>query len=292
MWVGTSKDRIPGGVYEYRFLIDGRDAIDARNPSIKPQRWPNTSILHIPSRPPALWDLQNIPHGTLHRHSYHSKSLGRWRELVIYTPPAAGKDPLPVLYLAHGYSDNQRTWTEHGKAHHILDGLLHAEKASPMIIVMPDAHAIDPEGKNKDTYFPPNTQAFCDDLIDDIIPFVEEHYPTSKERAFAGLSMGGCHALTIALRHSDKFSHVGAFSALPPKLELPGPDEAKRINQQLSLLWIACGDRDFLFERNQAFDKRLTEHGIDKTYVITKGDAHSWPVWRNYLIEFLPMLFK
>jgi len=295
VWSGTTSKPVDPGVYEYRLKIDGRDTIDSRNPNVKPQRWPNTSILHIPSTPPAHWDLQDIAHGTLHRHSYHSKTLDKWRELIVYTPPGRGSDDLPVLYLAHGYSDNQRTWTEHGKAHSILDSLIQRKVATPMIVVMSDAHAIPPGEKKFDAYAPKNTAAFCGELLDDIIPWVDSHYPTQSTRqgrAFAGLSMGGHHALTIALKHSDKFSHIGAFSAAPPIIPPLDEGTTNRINQNLKLLWVACGDRDFLFERNQAAHAKLTKLGVNMDYEVTPGADHSWPVWRNYLIDFVPMLFR
>lgn len=295
VWTATTAEPVKPGVYEYRFKIDGTDAIDSRNPIIKPQRWPNTSILHIPSDPPAHWDLQAIPHGTLHRHDYHSKALNQWRELIVYTPPGMTNVELPVLYLAHGYSDNQRTWTEHGKAHSILDTLIHERKAKPMIVVMSDAHAINPGSKKFDSYAPENTAAYCTELLEDVIPFVEARYPIAespKHRAFAGLSMGGHHALTLALSHSKHFSQIGAFSAAPPKIPDLTPDTVKTINGQLDLLWIACGDRDFLFARNQAFHRQLTKLELTADYHITPGDDHSWPVWRRYLIDFTPLLFR
>ena len=294
-WSGSTTAPVEPGVYEYRFKIDGRDTIDSRNPQIKPQRWPNTSILHIASTPPALWDIRDIPHGTIHRHVYHSKVLDQHRELIVYTPSGMTDEKLPVLYLAHGYSDNQRTWTEHGKAHSILDALIHEKRAVPMIIVMSDAHAIDPGGKKFNAYAPKNTEAFSRELLEDVIPFVESHYPvnsSSTHRAFAGLSMGGHHALSLALSHSESFSHIGAFSAAPPSIPDLSSDEVSAINTHLRLLWIACGDKDFLFARNQAFHAKIKQLNIESDYQITPGADHSWPVWRGYLIDFAPKLFR
>lgn len=297
LWEGTTADPVAPGVFEYQISIDGRSSIDARNSQIKPQRWPGSSILHIPATPPAPWDLQDIPHGTLHRHDYHSKSLGKWREIVVYTPPGTHPAPLPVFYLAHGYSDNQRTWTEHGMSHHVLDALIHSGKAKPMIVVMPDAHAIEPGDRKTAKDGPSNTESFCKDLIDDVIPFVEQHYsvqPSAAGRAFAGLSMGGGHALTLALAHSETFSQVGAFSAATPsdRLVATAAQQAAAINKRLSLLWIGCGDKDFLFQRNETLHAAFEQAGIAHTYHITAGDGHSWPVWRRYLADFTPLLFQ
>lgn len=295
IWSATL-EKVPPGVHEYRFLVDGLAVVDPQNSAIKPQRWPNTSILHIPASPPAPWDLQDIPHGTVHDHTYRSKALGKWRRLLVYTPPGAA-GPLPVLYLAHGFSDNEGTWTAHGKAHWILDSLLAEKKAVPMMIVMPDAHALPPDGGAFETYGRSNTEAFCRELTEDILPLVEGSYPVASApgaRAFAGLSMGGHHALTVALQHHKLFSWIGAFSAAPPPAELvaAGLGDPAGVNSDLKLFWIGCGTKDFLYQRNNEFTGQLREKGIRHEYSATENDDHSWPVWRRYLAGLLPRLFR
>lgn len=297
LWEGSTEAKVAPGIFEYSFKVDGLNVIDGRNPSIKPQRWPGSSVLHVPADPPAPWDLQDIPHGTVHHHDYHSKALGKWRKLVIYTPPAAAGAPLPVLCLAHGYSDNQDTWSTHGKAHCILDALIHSGLAKPMLVVMPDAHAIEPGREAFDHYIVKNTAAFLDELVNDVIPFVENAYLVKKDaaaRAFAGLSMGGHHALTVALRKSEVFSQVGAFSSVTPPDEVVAGAAAdvRQLNERLQLFWIACGDEDFLFGKNQEMHAKLEKATIAHDYVITAGDDHSWPVWRRYLAMFVPRLFR
>lgn len=131
VWSATVRPA-PAGVHEYRFLVDGLSVIDPQNSAVKPQRWPGVSILHVPASPAAPWDLQDIPHGTIHEHTYNSKALGKWRRIFVYTPPgAASAGRLPVLYLAHGYSDNEATWTVHGKAHWIMDSLIASKRPCP-----------------------------------------------------------------------------------------------------------------------------------------------------------------
>lgn len=288
---------VPAGVHEYRFLVDGFAVIDPQNPAVKPQRWPNTSILHVPANPPAPWDLQEIPHGTLHEHVYKSRALDTWRRIVVYTPPGVEKaGKLPVLYLSHGYSDNEASWTVHGKAHWILDTLIHARKAKPMIVVMPDGHAIPPGASGFEEYGPANSAALCRELVEDILPLVESSYRvvTKPEgRAFAGLSMGGHHALTVALNHHDRFRWIGAFSSAPPPSQTiaTGLDKPQVVNRDLRLFWVACGDKDFLFQQNRKFHALLDEKGIRHEFVETPGD-HSWPVWRRYLVDFTPKLFR
>jgi enterochelin esterase family protein len=288
---------VSGGVYEYHFVMDGLNVIDPQNSLIKPQRWPGSSILQVPSTPPAPWDWQDIPHGTVHEQTYKSKALDKPRRIFVYTPPGAeSAGPLPVLYLAHGYSDNEATWTVHGKAHWILDSLIAAKKAVPMMIVMPDAHALPPGTADFGDYGPANSDALCRELLQDIIPLVESSYKVKAEassRAFAGLSMGGQHALTVALNHHDKFNWIGAFSSAPPPQNAvaEGLNNADAVNRDLKLFWIACGKKDFLIQRNAELTALLKEKGIHYEYVETEGD-HSWPVWRRYLIEFAPKLFR
>jgi enterochelin esterase family protein len=285
------------GVYEYRFVVDGLNVVDPQNSAIKPQRWPGSSILHVPASPPAPWDLQDIPHGVLHEHTYKSKALDKFRRIIVYTPPgveSAGR--LPVLYLAHGFSDNEATWTVHGKAHWIMDSLIAGRKTVPMILVMPDAHALPPGAGGFGDYGPANSDALCRELLEDIIPLVERSYKVStkpQSRAFAGLSMGGHHALTVAFNHHGTFGWIGAFSsAIPPtNVVTAGLARAEKLNRDLKLLWIACGEKDFLFKRNAEFAALLKDKGIRCEYRETEGD-HSWPVWRRYLTEFAPKLFR
>ena len=285
------------GIYEYHFIVDELSVMDPQNSAIKPQRWPGSSILQVPANPPAPWDLQNVPHGVVHEHTYQSKALGKWRRVFVYTPPGiATRGRLPVLYLAHGYSDSEGTWTAHGKAHWILDSLIAARKAKPMLIVMPDAHALPPGSTGFDEYGPANSAAFCRELIEDVIPLVESSYRVLTKpsaRAFAGLSMGGHHALTVALNHHDRFGWVGAFSSAPPPESTvsAGLDQSNEVNRDLKLLWIAWGKKDFLAQRNETFVALLKSKGIQYESVETEGD-HSWPVWRKYLNEFAPKLFR
>ncbi|MGA2497094.1 MAG: alpha/beta hydrolase-fold protein [Tepidisphaeraceae bacterium] len=286
---------IDPGVWEYNFVVDGLSMIDPGNPAIKPMREPRTSILHIPGQPPLLTDFQDVPHGVVRQHTYRSKSLGRLRELMVYTPPGYDQQPdarFPTLYLQHGSGDNQATWTVHGKAHWILDNLLAQKQAKPMVIVMMDGHAAfaTPGGPGS------NTTAFERDLLEDVIPFVESAYrvkPDAASRAIAGLSMGGGQSLTIGLNHLDRFAWIVGFSSSVPTSQavatvLNNPDAT---NAKIKLLWIGCGKDDFLLKRNQEFIATLKEKGIKYDWHTSDG-GHSWPVWRTYLASILPKLFQ
>ena len=281
---------IEAGVWEYSFDVDGVGMIDPGNTWIKPMREPRTSILHIPGNPPNLYDFRDVPHGTVRQHTYLSKALGRLRELTVDTPPnydKQGGKKFPTLYLQHGSGDNQATWTTHGKAHWILDNLIAEGKAKPMVVVMMDGHAAITGGDN--------TKLFEQDLMQDVMPFIEANYKVktdSANRGIVGLSMGGGQSLTIGLNHMDKFAWVGGFSSSAPDRAAVASaiNDPKGTNKKLKLLWIGIGKDDFLMDRNKTFTALLKEQGINFVWHLSEG-GHSWPNWRNYLGEFLPRLF-
>lgn len=283
-------------IYEYSFVVDGLQIVDPANSWIK--MWIRTSknLVEIPGKEPMFFQQQQVPHGTLHLHKYPSKSLGVTRGLYVYTPPGyetSENIPYPVLYLLHGMGDTEDAWTVVGRANLIADNLLAAKKARPMVIVMPYGHtpSAPPDMRSIGNY-----GAFEKDLIEDVIPYVQKHYRVSKDqkdRAIAGLSMGGGQSLTIGLGNLELFGWVGAFSsAVPrePKLdELLSNVIAK--NDKLNLLWIGYGNKDFLFQANQKFIERLNTDNIKHVAHITDG-GHEWRLWRIYLNELVPLLFK
>ncbi len=295
VWSVTAGPITPG-VWEYSFQVDGVQMIDPGNPAIKPMREPRTSILHLPGRPPLPHDFQDVPHGVVRHHSYLSKSLGRLRDLVVYTPPGYEKQMdarCPTLYLQHGRGDNQATWVVHGKAHWILDNLIAQGRARPMVVVMMDGHAATGRetGGVRD-----NTAAFERDLLEDVMPFIEANYRVRTEatgRAIAGLSMGGGQSLTIGLNHTDRFAWVAGFSSSAPPSEAVSAalNEPGATNERLKLLWIACGREDFLLQRNEQFIALLKDRNIRHEWHLTDGN-HSWPVWRLYLADLAPRLFR
>ncbi len=298
VWSATAAT-IPAGVWEYSLVVDGVTMIDTGNAAIKPMREPRTSILHLAATPAQPWDLQDHPHGSLHTHLYQSKALGAPRELMVYTPPGyeRGTATYPLLVLQHGSGDNQQTWTAHGKANLILDHLIAAGRAQPMVVVMLSGHhparvmtETEPAKRRAQAQ-----AAFRDELLLDALPLLDAIYRVDREparRAIAGLSMGGGQSLGVGLAHSDRFGWVGAFSAAPPDLDLIQATlgDAAGTNAKLKLLWIACGKDDFLRVRNETFITVLKEKGIQHEWVLSEG-GHSWPVWRQYLVDFLPRLF-
>ena len=286
-------------LYGYSFSIDGFQTLDPSNPAVKPMRSPRTSILDVPGDKPALHDFQAIPHGVVRLHEYQSRSLGRLRRLQVYTPSGYEKSraKYPVLYLLHGAGDNEATWTALGRAHLIADNLFAWGKATPAIIVMTDGHALPPGPRSTNAADRARAiAAFEGDLLQDVIPFIEANYRVREGpayRAIVGLSMGGGQSLNIGLNHPELFSWVGGMSSSvfsPETTIAHALDDASATNRRLKLLWFACGKDDSLLKRNQEFDQLLTTRGIRHTFQLTDGN-HSWPVWRRYLEEFLPLLF-
>jgi enterochelin esterase family protein len=290
--------KIPPGVWEYSFIVDGLTMIDPLNPAQKPQRQPTASILHIPGTPPNVWDFQNVPHGTVHQHDYLSKALGTQRSAWVYTPPGYEADSTtkyPLLVLQHGSGDRHEAWVVHGKAHWIFDNLTAAGKAKPMVVLMLDGHPMGQIPREMAEKRAESLQAFKNELLQDGLPLVESLYrvsPDRKQRAIAGLSMGGWQSLSTGMTNLDRFAWIGSFSGAVDENEIkPALDDAAGTNAKLKLLWIACGEKDFLLERNNLLITTLKARGVSHEWRLTPGD-HSWPVWRDYLAEFVPKLFR
>ena len=287
-------------IYHYNFTIDGVRTIDPSNPQLKTGSTPSTitSVLEIRHPSPVFYDAQPVPHGEIRTHWYQSKSLGTVRRLTVYTPPGYDKNQsarYPVLYLFHGANADENAWYRLGRANLILDNLLAAGTIKPFIVVMPFGYGVLPGGLQAD-----NTAKFSKDLIDDVIPYIDDSYRTISNRtnrAIVGLSMGGGQALNIGLSNIDLFSYVGGFSAAIgnaasfPKTYANLTANAGQVNSKLKLLWIGCGTEDSLFGASKNFSEWLTAGNIKHTFRET-GGAHTWMVWRRYLHEVAPLLFK
>jgi enterochelin esterase-like enzyme len=288
-------------LYTYVFLVNGVRVLDPVNPMIKLGERSSESMFEVPAEKPASYDLQPVPHGTVHVNWYPSKSLGVPRSYFVYTPPGyeAGKDKYPVLYLLHGSGDTESGWVMVGKANLILDNLIAQRKAKPMIVVMPYGRA------QQDVYVGPSSaataadrNAFASDLLDDVLPAVEKMYRISgkpDERAIAGLSMGGGQTLQIGLTHLDMFHYIGAFSAAARgQMEEQYKDlfaDPAASNKKLKLFYIACGKTDSLFPASQAMHETLEKKQIHHTFMPSE-EGHVWRNWRDYLTDFAPRLFK
>ncbi|HLX64610.1 MAG TPA: alpha/beta hydrolase-fold protein [Planctomycetota bacterium] len=276
-------------IYEYSFNVDGINVLDPANGWIKESMRPSSCMFEIVGDDLAPWNAQDVPHGGVTIQTFKSKALKTFRTFRVYTPAEYASKPgesYPVLYLLHGSGDTDTGWCMVGHAHLIADNLIASGKAKPMIIVMPNG--MYPRGVDHE-------HDFETDVMDCIKPFVEATYRVKKDarnQAMAGLSMGAAQTLDVGIKHSDQFAWLGAFSNGIDDKYLKAHDEGLKVaNERLALLWLAIGENDFLLTRFKKLTTALEERQIKFVSKISDG-GHRWYVWRHYLTEFLPLLFK
>src|SRR5262245_11183151 len=190
--------------YHHTFNDYGTTLADPWNPLLKPiVMGGNQSLVHVPGPPELSWEVNDVPHGTLHRHFYHSALAGEGRDFYVYTPPGynpAGRQEYPVLYLLHGVLEDASAWTDAGRAHVILDNLIARGQAKPMLVVMPLGYAFPNVARDlwkvlrDPTKQHPSMAKFNATVVDELIPQVEKAYRAARDRdsrAVVGLSMGG-----------------------------------------------------------------------------------------------------
>ena len=242
---------------------------------------------------------EGISHGKIDTVTYSSETVGNDRRALVYTPPGFSKSKkYPVLYLLHGIGGDEKEWLIGGHPEVILDNLYADGKLEPMIVVMPNGRAMKDDRAVGNIMAPDKVQAFAtfeQDLLNDLIPYVEKNFPvlTDREnRAIAGLSMGGGQSLNFGLGNLDKFAWVGGFSSAPntkvPEELIPDPEKAKEL---LKVLWISCGDEDGLLGFSSRTHEYLVEKDVPHIYYLETG-GHDFKVWKNGLYMFSQLLFK
>lgn len=289
-------------MYPYAFNVDGIQIADPKNSAIFPNEGFQNSILEVTGNSPLVHTLKNVPHGTVSYRYYNSPALGI-RPVVIYTPPGYEENPkkkYPVLYLLHGTTDTEETWTKVGRANIILDNLVAEGKAEPMIIVMPYGRAYPKISKSAGSLRNwDNLQEFKPDFFDNLMPFIEKNYRTKTDkdsRAIAGFSGGGGTTLYFGLNNLDKFSYVCGFA--PGMLEnefernnvgaFANPEQT---NKMLKLFWIGVGKDDGLYAVNQKYVEVLKQKNIKCETFISDG-GHTWMNCKLYLATIAQKLFK
>lgn len=290
IWSVTVKDIKPD-IYPYSFNVDNVELADPNNTYVFANERFKRSILDVPGKIPLVHSLQNVPHGKISYRYYNSATLGTTRQLLVYTPPGFnpnGKTKYPVLYLIHGGSDTEETWTKVGNANFIADNLIAQGKSVPMIIVMPYGNVR-----------PKPMPDFTKDVINDIIPFIEANYPVyndSKNRAVAGFSVGGGQTLNIGLTNTDKFAYICSYAPFTATEEFQknftnySPD-ANKINQQVKLFTISVGTEDFLYESVKNNIAMFEEKKIKvKSYIVPGG--HTWMNCKLFLATTLQEIFR
>jgi enterochelin esterase family protein len=298
------------GAYRYNFNVDGVSVIDPRNPKTSESNANTWSLVCVPGSD--LMDTRKVPHGAVAEINYFSDSLDRFRRMHIYTPPGyeAGNETYPVFYLLHGAFDCDDSWSTVGRAGFILDNLIAAGKAKPMIVVMPAGHTGPFRfGGTANRDGRPPVDEFTQDFLGDIMPYVESHYRVRKERkdrAIAGLSMGGAQTLNIGIPHLEDFAYLGVFSSGVfgitnagnrqgggPSWEEQNQEKLDNaeLKKGLELVWFSTGKDDFLVETSRATVDMLKKHSFEVVYKESEG-GHTWDNWRDYLGEFAPQLFQ
>jgi enterochelin esterase family protein len=204
---------VPAGAYRYNFNIDGVAAIDPRSSAISESNANVWSLVVVPGND--LFDTKDVPRGAVAAVTYRSTTLGTFRRMHVYTPPGyeLGKGQYPVFYLLHGAGDNDHSWSTVGRAGFILDNLIAAKKAVPMVVVMPAGHQPRATGSVVGTSA---TQGFVKEFVTDVMPYIESHYRVKQGRAntaIAGLSMGGQQTLAVAIPRLGRFAYIGVFSS-------------------------------------------------------------------------------
>ena len=291
--------------YSYTLMVDGVRTMDPKNPVIKQGISSLENMMAVTGTETAFEDNKAVPHGEVREVWYSSNTLGMMRRMHVYTPPGyeKGAGKYPVFYLLHGGGDDDSGWNTIGRSGFILDNLIAAGKAKPMIVVMPNGSMPmpaqtgmpDPNMMNK------IRDLFASELLKDIMPTVEKSYrtlTTPESRAIAGLSMGGFQTLDLTLTHPELFDYVGVFSSgfFGATADEADAKYAKVLNDPSfnkgkKLFWVAIGKDDFVMEANKKTLAMLDKHNIKYQYKESSG-GHTWVNWRQYLNEYTPMLFK
>jgi enterochelin esterase-like enzyme len=329
LWYVTTTPLVVGFHY-YTLSIDGAVVADPSTQTFFGSGWHNSAI-EVPDPDGGYYQLKDVPHGQVRQQWYYSTVTGQWRRAYVYTPPdydTNTKTKYPVLYLLHGWGENEQGWHVQGHVDVVMDNLIAEQKAKPMIIVMDNLNAVKP-GESAALYHarsvltqavpappppagtapaarpagprPLGSAVFTDMMLTDLLPIVERTYRVAvgrEHRAMAGLSMGGLQTFTTALAHLDKFAYVGGFSGssggrggFDPKTSHDGVlADAAAFNKKVKVLFLGIGSEEG--PGTKAFSEQLTQAGINNVFFESPGTAHEWLTWRRCFKEFAPRLFR
>jgi enterochelin esterase family protein len=302
-------------MYTYTFTVDGNSVIDNNNVFVNRDIASLTSVLLVPKAGARsdLYAIHRVPHGTVSKVWYPSKTAGFDRRLTVYTPAGYEentKTKYPVLYVLHGIGGDEDAWVTQGRATQILDNLIARGQAKPMIVVFTNGNISQEAAplENSTDYTRPTMQlpqtmeGTFETSFPEVVKFIDSHYRTiakKDSRAICGLSMGGFHTLYNTINYPDLFGWSGMFSAaigvsdtsISPIYQDFDQKLATYFSKKPKLLWIGCGSTDFLIQANRDFMKKLDENKYPYTFMETDG-GHIWRNWRIYLSEFVPLIFK
>ncbi len=306
-WTFTTQPLVPG-LHYYVINVDGADLSDPGSRAFfGGSRY--VSAVEVPEPGSTYYSIQDVPQGQVRDVWYHSKVTGSWRHAMVYLPPDYESQPkkrYPVLYLQHGGGEDETGWIRQGLANFILDNLIAAGEAKPMIIVMAYGYARRagspaPQARNE------MAEVFEDDVTQALIPFIDNNYRTVADRdhrAMAGLSMGGFQTFHVTLNHLDLFSHIGGFSGAAGLLEDRKPDMKTDFNgvfadpaafaKKVHVLYLGVGtaENERFTTRIRGLHEALKQAGIEHVYWESPGTDHEWQTWRRNLKDFASRIFR
>lgn len=306
VWEGQSAPQVPGFHY-YFLVIDGARVADPASVTYYGcSQW--SSAIDIPEPGCEYMEVQDVPHGEVRTVWYYSNVQKEWRPLMVYTPAGYNEciDKYPVVYIQHGGGEDHTGWMNQGRTGIIMDNLIAEGKAVPMIIVSANSNVSIPGARPTGGYSYEGMQPFRQELLENIIPFVERTYRVKtgrQNRAMCGLSMGGGQSFYVGLRATETFANIGIFSAgifggiqstkeFDLEAECPGIfSDTETFNKNLDHFFISCGEQDPRISYTSKAVENMKAHGVDVTFKSYPGD-HEWQPWRKSVAEFTQMLFK
>jgi enterochelin esterase-like enzyme len=332
LWYVTTTPQVVGFHY-YTLSIDGAVVADPATRTFFGSGFDNSAI-EVPDPDGAFYAFKDVPHGQVRQRFYYSTVTTKWRRAYVYTPPdydTKTKAKYPVLYLMHGWGENEQGWHVQGHVDLIMDNLIAANRARPMIVVMDNLNAVKP-GEDGSIFSarwlwpqpettPPAAEAgrpaaaaerrrglagftgatFTETMLTDLIPMIERTYrvlPGRENRAMAGLSMGGMQTFLTTLANLDKFAYIGGFSGssggrggFDPKTSSGGVF-ADAAAFNAKVKVLFLGIGTEEGPGTKAFSEQLTQAGIKNVLFESQGTAHEWLTWRRCLRESAPRLFR
>ena len=330
VWSATVGPLAPQ-LWGYWFMVDGVKALDPNNGETQRDGVRYDNLLMISGRESEWWDFKDVLHGTVQAVWYPSPTLKMAsRRMMVYTPPGyeTGTQKYPVLYLLHGGGGDEDAWLTMGRANIIMDNLIAAGKAKPMIVVMPNGNATQtvsqgfgygptPARQSVQAPAPPPVQAaqaargaagngrggapqpypgsYPESLVKDVIPFVEKRFrvlAAKDDRAIAGLSMGGGHTLAATNNNPGAFAYIGVFSSGPQTIDETFQKQLEAVKAGgVKFYWLGAGTTDMARERTVSLSELVKKEGFNTSYREIPG-RHYWFLWRDFLAHYVQVAFQ
>ncbi len=286
-WCGTTEVPEAEGFHYYHLIVDGGVFNDPGTHNFFGScRW--ESGMEIPAPDEDFYATKDVPHGNLQEVLFHSKSTGEFKTAIVYTPAGyeKGKTRYPVLYLQHGWGENETSWSRQGRAGIIMDNMIADGKIDPFIIVMTYGMTNEIKFGHMGEF---TAKEFETVLVDELIPYIDSHFrtvPDRKHRAMAGLSMGGMETHLITLRRPETFGYFCILSGGMYTLE-----EIAKLSHKPELIFLSCGELEMPERINEAV-AALNEAGYNAVGHVSERTAHEFLTWRRALYTVAPLLFK